>query len=230
MKKKILTAVAVLAILVLSLLIFLPKEEKLYFQDVQALYGRVEITPENFNIYYELVELDEKDAFGETTGTTYMVAQEHDGCFPSSESVIVRITCTVTEIKYPVGTERPEIPTEGLENCDFFVSSNVKEYDIEIPEGNSYAHLLRTKYTQNGYVYESLISDLVVEKAMGSVITYDPIAIDALIKINEDGNKSITIWTSKKSSFTIDDFTMDMGDRLEEDPYRCIYGYIWHLS
>lgn len=203
--KKIL-ALLLAAVMCVSLVACGSKEQKIYLDDVLSLYETIEVTEENIMEFFDLVEVEQTDIFGDSTGEKELLLNGKEGYFPDYENgCALRVTYTITTIKYAEGSERPEFPMENIEDNEFVVEHSTKERDIQLHlEG--LGEYLETSYSiSDGYIYETQITDFTILKATGNVVTYKQSEIDNLFSVDDSGKKSLTVWKDDTNNFVIDE-------------------------
>ena len=199
------------------------KEQKIYVNDVLPLYETVEVTEENIMQYFELVEVEQTDIFGEPTGEKLLVLKEKEGCFPAYDNgCALRVSYTVITVKYAQGSEKPEIPTENIADSEYVVAYSPKENDIQLRLEGSGEALETVCSVSDGFIYETQLSDFKIVKAKGNVVTYKQSEIDALFSTDDSGKKSLTVWIDDLNNFVIDETAVGQ----TEDMYK-IYKLVY---
>lgn len=184
--------------------------KKITGEEVKTLYEEIELTTENVKDYFELVEMEAKDDFGDNTGETAFVLKIKDGyIFEPDKDTILRVNFTYTTMQYAGESEKPEFPTENIENNenvvryrneerDFHFSDYDRQEDLFITDHAYYAEIGDVK---EGYLCETQIFDWEIIKVTGKIIAYNLTELDKLFPVDKDGYRNVEIWLEKNQSW-----------------------------
>lgn len=181
--------------------------KKITAEDVKSLYEEIELTTENVMDYFELVETEHKDAFGDSTGEIAFVLKIKDGyIFEPDKDTVLRVNFTYTTMQYAEGSEKPEFPTENIENNENVVRHRNEEQDFHYTDYDRQRDLLITDHVyyaeigdvKEGYLCETQVSNWEIVKVAGKIIAYNLNELDKLFPVDKDGYRNVEIWLGKK--------------------------------
>lgn len=203
-------------------------------KDVLKLYEEIKLTKDNVMDYFEIEEVDQKDAFGDKTGETEFVFKLKDGYFfDSDKENVIRVSFSYVTMQCDKDEKNPKVPTGDLDSNEDVIYHDSRESDFQFGYFDRERWLLNTShefYESNGYVEEgnvcvTMIYDFEVEKVAGRIIEYDLEKLEKYFPEGKNGVRTIEISVDQYNQMR-HEFDEDRDEMAYEYWYESVYGMV----